>query len=212
MQVRMTRRFPPPPVRDAPLAGARPSAEARALLALRKSANKLLLGAPGPDPGEVDELLLVAARVPDHRKLGPWRFVVLEGGARARFGSSLAAILRSRGAAQARVADAGASMLRAPVVVIVISSPVDDGRTPAWEQELSAGALCYNLLVAANASGWAGVWLTEWAAYDAEAGALLDLKAKERIAGFVHLGTARGATPERVRAELAPRLQRWTGG
>lgn len=211
MQKCMTKRFPPPPLRDVPLAAARPSAEARALLALRKSANKLLLGAPGPDPAELDELLLVAARVPDHRKLGPWRFVVLEGDARAKFGASLAAILRSRVAPDAHVADAEKSMLRAPVVVIVISSPVEDGRTPVWEQELSAGALCYNLLVAANASGWAGVWLTEWAAYDAEAGALLDLKDKERIAGFVHLGTARAATPERVRAEIAPRLQRWTG-
>ena len=64
--------------------------------------------------------------------------------------------------------------------------------------------------MAANASGWAGVWLTEWAAYDPEAGALLGLEAQERIAGFVHLGTAKAATPERVRAELGPRIKRWT--
>ena len=206
----MTKRFPPPPLRDTPLAGARPSADARALLALRKSANKLVLGAPGPDPAELDELLLVAARVPDHRKLGPWRFVVLEGDARGKFGAALAAILKGRAAPQVQIEDAEKSMLRAPVVVAVISSPVDDGRTPVWEQELSAGALCYNLLVAANASGWAGVWLTEWAAYDAEAGAVLRLEAHERIAGFVHLGTAKAATPERVRAELGPRIKRWT--
>jgi len=207
----MTKRFPPPPLRDAPLAGARPSADARALLALRKSANKLVLGAPGPDPAELDELLLVAARVPDHRKLGPWRFVVLEGEARFRFGAALASILKGRAAPEVQVQDAEKSMLRAPVVVAVISSPVEDGRTPVWEQELSAGALCYNLLVAANASGWAGVWLTEWAAYDAEAGAVLGVQAHERIAGFVHLGTAKAATPERVRAETGPRVRRWTG-
>ena len=181
------------------------------MLALRKSANKLVLGDPGPAPAELDELLQVAARVPDHRKLGPWRFIVLEGDARARFGAALADILRSRGAPQAQIEDAERSMLRAPVVVVVVSSPVEDGRTPVWEQELSAGAVCYNLLLAANASGWAGVWLTEWAAYDKDAGALLDLQGAERVAGFVHLGTARAATPERMRAEIAGRVTRWTG-
>ncbi len=206
----MTKRFPPPPLRDAPLAGARPSSDARTLLALRKSANKLVLGDPGPNETEIDELLTVAARVPDHRKLGPWRFVVLEGGARESFGAALGQILRARGAAQAQIEEAEKSMTRAPVVVAVISSPVDDGRTPAWEQALSAGAVCYNLLLAANASGWAGVWLTEWMAYDAEAGALLGLRSGERIAGFVHLGTARAPTPERVRAAVPERVTRWT--
>lgn len=207
----MTKRFPPPPFRDVPLAGARPSADARALLALRKSANKLVLGAPGPGPSELDELLLVATRVPDHRKLGPWRFLVFEGDARTRFGDSLAAILRDRSAPESQVEEAEKSMLRAPVVVAVISSPVDDGRTPVWEQELSAGAVCYNLLLAANACGWAGVWLTEWAAYDKHAAALLGLNDHERVAGFVHLGTARAATPERVRADVSARIERWGG-
>lgn len=206
----MTKRFPPAPPRDLPLAGSRPSAEARALLALRKSANKLVLGEPGPSPSEVDELLEVAARVPDHRKLGPWRFLVLEGESRIRLGAELSAILRSRSAPQPQLEEAEKSMLRAPVVVIVISSPVDDGRTPVWEQELSAGAVCYNLLLAANASGWAGVWLTEWPAFDDDAGVLLGLKAGERVAGFIHIGTARAPTPERVRADVRGRTSRWT--
>jgi nitroreductase len=206
----MTKRFPPPPAVNEPMAGARASAEARALLALRKSANKLVLGTPGPLPDELDELLSVAARVPDHRKLGPWRFVVFEGEARADFGKELGKILSGRKAPEPQVAEAKKSMLRAPVVVAVISSPVDDGRTPVWEQELSAGAACYNLLLAANAAGWAGVWLTEWAAYDADAGALLGLRGKERVAGFVHIGTARAATPERVRPDLSVRVLRWT--
>lgn len=208
----MTKRFPPPPARDLPLAGARASAEARALLALRKSANKLVLGSPGPSPLELDELLQVAARVPDHRKLGPWRFIVFEGESRAQFGAGLAGILRGRGAPAPQVEEAENAFLRAPVVVAILSSPVDDGRTPVWEQELSAGAVCYNLLLAANASGWAGVWLTEWPAFDADAGVLLGLKAGERVAGFVHLGTARAATPERVRADVAERVTRWTAG
>jgi nitroreductase len=206
----MTKRFPSPPPLNHPMAGARASAEARALLALRKSANKLVLGAPGPLPDELDELLSVAARVPDHRKLGPWRFIVFEDEARAEFGRALGRILSGRNAPGAQVAEAQKSMLRAPVVVAVISSPVEDGRTPVWEQELSAGAACFNLLIAANAAGWAGVWLTEWAAYDADAGALLGLRARERVAGFVHIGTAKAATPERIRPDLSERISRWT--
>lgn len=207
----MTKRFPPPPIRDVPLSGARPSAETRALLALRKSANKLVLGTPGPNPEELDELLFVASRVPDHRKLGPWRFIVFEGEARSRFGRALAEILKGRKAPQAQIEEAEKSMLRAPVVVVIVSSPVDDGRTPVWEQELSAGAVCYNLLLAANACGWAGVWLTDWPAYDKDVSVLLGLREAERVAGFVHLGTARAATPERVRPDIAERIGRWTG-
>src|SRR3990167_5178054 len=206
----MTKRFPPPPPRDMPLPGARPSKEARAMLALRKSANKLLLGPPGPISEELDEILSIAMRVPDHRKLSPWRFVVFEGDARNRIGAELADIRSARGAPEPQVAEAAKSMLRAPVVVMVVSSPVDDGRTPVWEQELSAGAVCYNLLLAANASGWAGVWLTEWPAFDPDAGVLLGLKESERVAGFVHLGTARAATPERVRADVSERTRRWS--
>lgn len=179
------------------------------MLALRRSANKLFLGEPGPSPAELDELLTIAARVPDHRKLGPWRFVVFEGETRKAFGEGLADILLKRGKPAGEIEDARNSFRRAPVVVAVISSPVDDGRTPVWEQELSAGAVCYNLLLAANASGWAGAWLTEWAAFDAEAGALLGLKDKERVAGFIYLGTSRMASPERARADAAERTTRW---
>lgn len=179
------------------------------MLALRKSANKLLLGPPGPSPEELDELLSIAMRVPDHRKLSPWRFVVFEGDARNRIGAELADILSARGAPEPQVAEAAKSMLRAPVVVMVVSSPVDDGRTPVWEQELSAGAVCYNLLLAANASGWAGVWLTEWPAFDPDAVKRLGIGASERIAGFVHIGTARAHTPERERPALGAKITRW---
>lgn len=205
----MTRRFPPPPSFNIPLAGSRPSSDARALLALRRSANKLFLGEPGPSPAELDELLTIAVRVPDHRKLGPWRFVVFEGDTRAKFSDGLSAILEARAKPAQEIADAKSAFLRAPVVVAVISSPVDDGRTPLWEQELSAGAVCYNLLLAANASGWAGVWLTEWPAFDNDAGVLLGLKDKERVAGFIHIGTSKMPSPERARAGAAERTTRW---
>ena len=116
-----------------------------------------------------------------------------------------AAILRRKSIRPAKL------LLRAPVVVAVISSPVDDGKTPVWEQELSTGAVCYNLLLAANASGWAGNWLSEWPAFDDDAGKLLGLEDGERVAGFIYLGTATCDPPERPRADMAEKITRWEG-
>ena len=151
----MTKRFPPAPAIGTPMLATRPSAEARQLLARRRSAGKHFIGEPGPSPEALDELLEIAARVPDHRKLSPWRFIVFEGDARAEFGKELARIRGEtlENAESRDLIEAAGLFLRAPVVVAVISSPKDDGRTPVWEQELSAGAVCYNLLLAANASG-----------------------------------------------------------
>ena len=207
----MTKRFPPAPPLGEPMLAVRPSAEARALLALRRSANKRFMSAPGPSPDELDELLEIAARVPDHRKLAPWRFVVFEGDARVHFGEGLAAIQAGRSAPDAEIEIAKELFLRAPVIVAVISAPVDDGKTPVWEQELSAGAVCYNLLLAANASGWAGNWLSEWPAFDADAGKLLGLEDGERVAGFIHLGTSTMEPPERPRAVMGEKIVRWEG-
>lgn len=205
----MTKRFPPAPPLGQPMLPVRASADARTLLALRRSANKQFMGFPGPSSADLDELLQIAARVPDHRKLSPWRFVVFEGEARAAFGDGLAAILSGRGDSDGDVETARKLLLRAPVVVCVISSPVNDGRTPIWEQELSAGAVCYNLLLAANASGWAGNWLSEWPAFDADAGKLLGLEDGERVAGFIYLGTATMNPPERPRADMSEKITRW---
>ena len=208
----MTRRFPPPPLPGQPLAATRPSAGARTLLALRRSANKQMIGEPGPKPHEVDELIEVAARVPDHHKLEPWRFIVFEGEARIAFGEVLALAYsrRHRDAESKGVLDAARLIERAPVVVCVVSSPVDDGRTPEWEQRLSAGAACQTLLIAANAASWAGCWLTEWMSYDETVAAALDLKGAEKIAGFVYLGTARVLPVERARPDMSERVSRWT--
>ena len=206
----MTKRFPPAPPLGEPMLAVRPSTDARTLLALRRSAAKQFIGEPGPTPEALDELLEIAARVPDHRKLSPWRFIVFEGEARSAFGERLAGILEGRSATDHEVAEAKRLLLRAPVVVAVISSPVNDGKTPVWEQELSAGAVCYNLLLAANASGWAGTWLSEWPAFDDEAGRQLGLEPGERVAGFIYLGTATAKPPERPRADMAEKITRWT--
>ena len=207
----MTMKFPPAPPVGTPMLATRPSAEARQLLALRRSAAKHCLGDPGPSPEALDELLTIAARVPDHRKLSPWRFIVFEGEARAKFGQELGRICgENKADAESQdVLEAAGLLLRAPVVVAVVSSPVDDGRTPVWEQELSAGAVCYNLLLAANASGWAGTWLSEWPAFDPKVAEAMGLAGSERIAGFIYLGTSKIAPPERARADIGGKIERW---
>ena len=208
----MSKRFPPPPPLGAPLLAARPDASARRLLALRRSASARHLRAPGPSPSDLNELLQIAARVPDHRRLSPWRFIVFEGEARHAFGQELAKIYdrKTPDAASHDVMDVAGLPSRAPTVVAVISSPDIAHKTPVWEQELSAGAVCYNLLVAANASGWAGVWLTEWMAFDPDVAALLELGANERVAGFIYLGTATLAPVERARIDIATKVTRWS--
>ncbi len=207
----MTRTFPPAPPSGTAMLAARPSPGARAMLALRRSAGKGTLAVPGPDAHRLDELIAVAARVPDHRRLEPWRFVVIEGEARVRLGEACARIGEAKdpAAGPAAQAEDRARFLRAPVVVCVVSSPDAAHKTPVWEQELSAGAVCHNLLLAANAAGWAGTWLTEWVAYDPDVAAVLGLGANERIAGFIYLGTATVSPPERPRPALAAKVRRW---
>lgn len=209
----MTEIFPPAPSVGIPMLAARPSKDARTFLSLRRSANKAALGAPGPDAGQLDHILAAATRVPDHRRLSPWRFIVFEGEARKRFGEAAAEVQLEETpvASDKAVEETRGLLLRAPVVVAVISSPKDDNRTPVWEQELSAGALAYNLLLTANAAGWAGCWLTEWIAFSDGVNGLLGLEHGERVAGFVYLGTATMDPQERARPEAGPLISRWEG-
>ncbi|ABI78230.1 nitroreductase family protein [Hyphomonas neptunium ATCC 15444] len=207
----MTKLFPDPPPPGSPLLAARPANAVRSFLALRKSANKQFLSEPGPTADELDQLLSIAARVPDHRKMTPWRFITFQGNARQDFGKALATIAGRKPNAESRdVVEAAGLLLRAPTVVAVISAPVDDGRTPVWEQELSAGALCYNLLLAANASGWGGVWLSEWITFSEEVDVLLGLKPNERLAGFIYIGTATASPQERIRPDLSGLVSAWS--
>jgi nitroreductase len=201
------------PVGD-PVPRVEESPETLALLARRRSAPALLLGEPGPSPGEVDQLLALAMRAPDHRKLEPWRFLVIEGEARFRLGDLYAALRAAAdpGVSDSVLAEARALPTRAPVMVAVVSSPVQDPKaTPQWEQELSAGAVCQTLLIAAAASGWDASWITDWPAYSRDVANGLGLAAHERIAGFIFLGTSRERPLERVRPALATKVQRWTG-
>lgn len=206
--------LPPEPEFGAPLAPNHPSPETLKLLSLRRSTPVAALSEPGPAADDIDAMLRLAMRVPDHRKLEPWRVVIIEGEARALFGDVLAAArhLRDPDATQEQLAAERALPFRAPVILCVVSSPVHDKKnTPVWEQQLSAGAFCQNLLIASQAMGWAGVWISEDAAYDGHVQAALGLSGHEQIAGFIYLGTAKEQPVERQRATVSVKATRWTG-
>ncbi|MEO1321854.1 MAG: nitroreductase [Pseudomonadota bacterium] len=207
----MTSIFPPAPTFGTPMLPSRPSADARTLLALRRSISKRSLIEPGPSGAELDDLLTVAARVPDHRRLAPWRFLVFEGSERQAFNERAVEIQKQEdpAATETMLSDTASYFTRAPVVVAVISSPDPTHKTPVWEQELSCGALCHNLLLAANASGWAGCWLTEWIAFSPGIKTLLNLTDHERVAGFMYLGTAKDTPQERMRPDIGDKIERW---
>lgn len=196
-----------------PLPPAHPSEETLDLLAKRRSVTAQLLGEPGPSPERLNVLLEIAARVPDHRKIEPFRYVVFEGKARTAFGEVLReSAKRNAPDAAPKKLDAEASLFeRAPVVVAVVSSVDREHKTPEWEQVLTAGAVCQNLLIAASAAGFAGQWLTGWPAYDEHVLREMGLGPNERIAGFIYLGTAQEDPKERPRPALADILIRWEG-
>lgn len=185
-----------------------------ALLKSRRSVKPPMLAEPGPSPAQLDEMLTIASRVPDHKKLAPWRFIVFEGAARARFGEVLAAAAKAEDKMEpspVRLEAERQRFQRAPVVVAVISSVKSPAPAPEWEQVLSAGAACFNLCLAANAMGFGTNWLTEWAAYSPAVGKALGLGAHERVAGFVYIGSAREKPEERERPALASIVSRWQG-
>lgn len=184
----------------------RPVPQVLDFLALRRSASALTLTAPAPDAEELDGLLRLAARVPDHGKLAPWRFIILEGDGKAAFAARLDALAAGRGDA-ALSAKLG-KLKVPPLAVAVIASP-RAGAIPAWEQELSAAVVCANLLYAAQASGYGANWITDWYSYDPEAASVLGLADGERVAGFILIGTPREAPLERERPALAPLVTRW---
>jgi len=176
-------------------------------LALRRSTSAVTLAEPAPGADQLADLLRLAARAPDHGKLTPWRFVVLEGAGKAAFAARLEAVAQAQGDAK-RVAKL-AKLKIPPLGVVVVSSP-KPSEIPEWEQVLSAGAVCTNLVAGTLAMGFGANWITDWYSYDAEAAAVLGLEAGERVAGFVMIGTPREPPLERERPVLAPLVTRWT--
>jgi len=175
------------------------------LLRTRRSTGARLLGEPGPHRAQIEDMLTIAARVPDHGKLAPWRFVVISGEARARLGESAAAIVKADNpdSDAAQIEKARGLLQRAPLVIAVVSRARPHPKIPEWEQVLSAGAACQNLILAATAMGFRANWITEWIAFDRRFLEELGLTADERIAGFVHVGSSDAPRSPRARPDLA---------
>jgi nitroreductase len=183
-----------------------------ALLATRRSGKPRDLGAPGPTPEQLDRILAAATRTPDHGKLAPWRFVVVPPDRRDAFHALLEQAYRAERPEAGKVELEAVRQFahQAPALVVALSAPAHASHIPLWEQELSAGAACMNLLVATHAEGLAGGWLTGWAAYS-------DLvrdafgQPGERIAGFLFLGTPTRELEERPRPDRDAVVKVWQG-
>jgi nitroreductase len=187
--------------------------DALQLLKTRRSVKPMELSGPGPSAAELETLLTIAARVPDHGKLTPWRFIVFEGEARAKAGASIADVFRAdRPEATADQLDFERQRLaRAPLVIGVVSRAGAHVKIPEWEQQLSAGAAAMSLVIAAHAMGYAASWITEWYAYDRRVLDALGLAANERMAGFVHIGRPAKPPEDRDRPKLADIVTRFPG-
>ncbi|GGB26508.1 nitroreductase [Sphingomonas metalli] len=179
-----------------------------AFLESRRSGKPRDLVAPGPDAATLDRMLAIAARTPDHGKLSPWRFVIVDD--RDRLSRVITDAYRAeRPAASAtELASLDQFARQAPTLVVVLSSPNIGSHIPVWEQELSAGAACMNLLHAAGALGFAGGWLTGWPTFSDTVRDALG-KPHERIVGFVFIGTPGRALEERPRPDMAKIVCRW---
>jgi nitroreductase len=178
--------------------------DALALLTTRRSVKPVELIGPAPSSDEIDTIITVAARVPDHGKLVPWRFLVFEGDGRLKAGDVIAAVFRADHpeAKPEHVEMERTRLARAPLVIGVVSRAGPHVKIPEWEQVLSAGAAAMNVVLAAHALGFAANWMTEWYAYDRRVLDALGLGPNERIAGFVHIGRAAQSPTDRPRPPL----------
>lgn len=187
----------------------KPSVETLDRLFHRRSAPSPTLGLPAPSADEIDLLIRIGFRVPDHGKLGPWRIVRFTPGSKAKLVDKLTALAESRG--DKKAVGALHKLSIPPEALLVVSSPVFPYKKPLWEQQLSAAAVCQNLLIAAGAMGYGANWITDWYSYDDEAKALLGLTEGENVAGWVFLGTPSEPPLERERPDYGSRVSWWEG-
>ncbi|HEX7851024.1 MAG TPA: nitroreductase [Sphingomonas sp.] len=182
------------------------------LLSTRRSGKPRDLAAPGPDDAQLEQILEIAARTPDHGKLAPWRFVIVPADKRARLADVITNAYRAERpqASRLEIETLEQFATQAPVLVVVLSSPKADSHIPLWEQQLSAGAAGMNLLHAAHALGFAGGWLTGWAAYSDAVRDAFGAE-PERVAGFIFLGTPAKQLEERPRPDLQKIISNWQG-
>jgi nitroreductase len=184
------------------------------VLACRRSIPPLRLTEPGPSLHQIERLLTVGVRVPDHGVLEPWRLILVQGASREELGARLAAaFLETNVGQEALASDLAIRKIKAafaaPVVVIVVSRINPSARIPQWEQILSAGAVCMNLVMAASALGYGSTWLTGWAAYDPAGLRILGVRPNEKIAGIIPIGTASEGQQDRARPALHKLVTAW---
>lgn len=181
------------------------------LLKARRSVKPREMTAPGPSPAELETILTIGARVPDHGKLAPWRFIIFEGDARIRAGEIIAKVFAEKNP-QASAADIEVEKKRltdAPLVIGVVSFTRPHPKVPPWEQELSAGASAMNIVTAATALGYGACWLTGWFAFDREVLDGFGLRPDEKFAGFIHIGTRSRPSEDRPRPSLSDIVTRF---
>jgi len=180
-------------------------------IAQRRSVKAADICDPGPSKDHITQILETAVRVPDHGKLGPWRFILFENQARQDFGDFLSARFKEVNptAPEALLQLENQRFMRAPLIICVIAKIKAGIKIPEWEQELSVGASCQNILTAASLLGFASQWLTEWYAYDEAVENRLGLDKDERVAAFIYIGSAKEKPAERERPSLDSRISRW---
>ena len=173
------------------------------VLLSRRSCAARTMTEPGPSKTQLADILRAGARVPDHGKLSPWRFIVFEREGRERFADILVNTLSQDGANPSQSDEWRARVTAAPVIIGVVSSALELIKIPVWEQEMSAGAVCQNILIASHALGFVANWLTEWYAYHPSVKLKIGLKPGERMAGFIYIGTPKDEVVERPRPDLS---------
>jgi len=181
------------------------------LLKTRRSVKPREMTGPGPSPAELDTILTIGARVPDHGKLAPWRFILFEGDARVRAGEVIANVFANKNpqATAAEIEIEKKRLTDAPLVIGVVSFTKPHPKVPAWEQELSAGASAMNIVTAATALGYGACWLTGWFAFDRDVLDAFGLKADEKLAGFIHIGKPARPNEDRPRPDLSAIVTRF---
>jgi nitroreductase len=181
-----------------------------ALLATRRSGKPRDMVAPGPDAAQLRRILGAAIRTPDHGKIAPWRFVTIASDQREAFAALLDRAYReSKDAGRLEASAIRDFAFQAPTIVVAVSHPNTASHIPVWEQELSVGAACQNLLIAAHAEGFVGGWLTGWAAYSETVRAAFT--GEGRIAGFLFIGSPSRALEERPRPDYDAVVSAWGG-
>ena len=180
------------------------------MLASRRSVKVKKLAEPAPDASQLEKILQIGMRVPDHGKLAPWRIKVFDTSAQAAFGDLCAKRFSElhEDAREKQIEHERRRPQRAPLLLAVMFEPVI-GRIPLWEQQLSMGAVCMNILHAAHAMGFAGQWLSEWIAYDEVICAALAESNEAEIAGFIYIGTATEVPDDRTRPDIDTIVSNW---